>query len=101
MKVLLRLLPNIKDMNFAEKDISLSMSRIFNKTVSLEDIEKIDQEEMILNWFKSSYKQSAINPFRLFQYLAKPNKSILILIKALIYGLMTKFSELKTKYTKK
>jgi len=99
--VILRVISNSNGMTLMEKDVSLNMVRLYDKNASLTDIEKISNKEEIRKWVKESYKLSALVPFSLFQYLAKPNKSIFILIKALIYGLITKFTELKTKYTKK
>jgi hypothetical protein len=101
MKVIIRAIPNIKDLTLMEKDVSSNMLRMYDKNMSLKDIEKIKNEEEIMKFFKLSYKQFALMPFSLFQYIAKPNKSIFIWIKALFYALITKFTELKTKFTKK
>ncbi|MDD2267365.1 hypothetical protein [Sulfuricurvum sp.] len=99
--VILRVISNSKEMALVEKDVSLNMLKLFDKDASLTDIEKMTNKDEIIKWIKTSYKQSAIMPFSLFQYITKPRKSIFIFIKALIYALITKFSELKTKFTKK
>lgn len=101
IKIIFRMIPNSKDMTLVEKDIFLNLLKTYDKNMSLSDIEKVSSEEEIIKFFKSSYKQFAIAPFSLLQYFAKPNKSIILWIKALIYALITKFTELKTIFTKK
>ena len=100
VKVLIRALIGRKGMGFIAKVVSLTLLKIFKKDATLKDIEIIQNKDEIIKWFKSSYKQSAIAPFTLFQHIMKPKKSIFRWIIALIFGIITKFAVFKTKFTK-
>lgn len=101
VEILLRAMNGRNGMGFMGKVVSLSLLRIFKKDATLKDIEEADNKDEIIKWFKSSYKQFATTPFPLFQHMMKPKKSILTWTIALIFGIITKFTELKTKFTKK
>ena len=101
VNVLLRAINGQKGMGFIAKIVSFNLLRLFKKDSTLEDVEEIHSNDEIIKWFKSSYKQSATAPFTLFKYMIKPRKSIIGWTIALIFGIITKFTVLKTKFTKK
>lgn len=105
LKVIFRKIYTKNELDFTQSYVMLVILKLFNKKASIKDVEiiykSINETSEINKWIYTSHKFFSALPAPLLQHLPKPKKSFILKIMSLFIGILSKFAELKSKFTKK